>query len=203
MCLKCPAVVDSSFRLMAEMNTMPDDLTIRTARTAELDAATRRVVIDVCLAAHNEPDFENLFRYLPPDGLHILGYLGERLVSHAVLTTRWLQPEGYEILNSAWVDAVATLPEEQGRGYGSAVMRHLAAVIAPDYEIAGLHTDDKQHFYAQVDWELWRGALAGRGENDELVFTPEQQGIMILRLPHTPPLNLDGLLTIEISGRIW
>lgn len=188
---------------MAELNTMPADLTLRAARTAELDEAARRVVIDVCLAAHNEPDFENLFHYLPPDGLHILGYVGESLVSHAVVTTRWLQPEGCEILNSAWVDAVATLPDEQGRGYGSAVMRHLAAVIAPDYEIAGLHTDDKQHFYGQVGWELWRGALAGRDENNQLVFTPEQQGIMILRLPRTPPLNLDGLLTIEISGRIW
>jgi hypothetical protein len=69
---------------------MPDKLTFRTARTVELDEATRQVVIDVCLAAHNEPDFENLFRYLPPNGLHILGCLAERLVGHAVLTTRWL-----------------------------------------------------------------------------------------------------------------
>ena len=93
---------------------MPDTLTLRTARTAELDEATRRVVIDICLAAHDEPDFENLFSYLPPDGLHILGCLGERPVSHAVVTTRWLQPEGHPILRSAYVDAVATLPEEQG-----------------------------------------------------------------------------------------
>jgi hypothetical protein len=125
------------------------------------------------------------------------------LVSHAVVTTRWMQPEGHPILKSAYVDAVATASDVQGRGYGSAVMRHLATVIGSDYEIAGLHTDDKLHFYAQVGWEEWRGALAGRGENGELVFTPDQKGVMILRLPRTPSLNLDGLLTIEVSGRIW
>lgn len=182
---------------------MPDELVLLVQRTAELDDAARQAVIRVCLDAHREPDFENLFRYLPPDGLHILGYLDERLVSHAVATTRWLKPAEYSILKSAWVDAVATLPEMQGRGYGSAIMRYLAAAVGADYEIAGLHTDDKIHFYGQLGWELWRGALAGRGENGDLIFTPEQEGIMILRLPRTPSLNLDGLLTIEIGGRIW
>ena len=183
---------------------MSDDLKFYTERTAELDEGRRNAIIRLCVEAHNEPDFENLFNYLPPDGLHILAYLGERLVSHAVVTTRRMQPEGHPILTSAFVDAVSTAPDLQGRGYGSAMMRYLADVIASDYEIAGLHTDDKQHFYTQVGWEAWRGALAGREADGELSFTPEQKGnIMILRLPRTPALNLDGLLTIEVSGRIW
>jgi GNAT superfamily N-acetyltransferase len=107
------------------------------------------------------------------------------------------------MLKCAYVDAVATAPDVQGRGYGSAVMRYLARVIGADYAIAGLHTDDKQHFYMQVGWEAWRGALAGRDKDGKLTFTPDQKGIMILRLPQTPALNLDGLLTIEMSGRIW
>jgi GNAT superfamily N-acetyltransferase len=182
---------------------MSDALKIHTLRTAELDETQRNAIIRLCVEAHQEPDFENLFVYLPPDGLHIMAYLGERLVSHAVVTARWMQPEGHPILKSAYVDAVSTSPDVQGRGCGSAVMRRLANVISSDYEIAGLHTDDKLHFYAQVGWEEWRGALAGRGENGELTFTPDQKGIMILRLPRTPSLNLDGLLTIEVSGRIW
>jgi GNAT superfamily N-acetyltransferase len=182
---------------------MSDALKIQTQRTAELDDARRKAIIRLCVEAHQEPDFENLFLYLPPDGLHIVAYLDERLVSHAVVTTRWMQPEGQAILKCAYVDAVATAPDVQGRGYGSAVMRHLADVIASDYEIAGLETEDKIHFYTQVGWEEWRGTLAGRGENGDLTYTPDQKGIMILHLPRTPALNLDGLLTIEISGRIW
>jgi GNAT superfamily N-acetyltransferase len=180
-----------------------DVLKIHTWRTAELDEARRKAIVRLCVEAHQEPDFENLFTYLPPDGLHFMAHLDERLVSHAVVTTRWMQPEGQPILKSAYVDAVSTAPDVQGRGYGSAVMRHLASAISSEYEIAGLETADKLHFYAQVGWETWRGALAGRGEHGDLTFTPDQTGIMILRLPRTPPLNLDGLLSIEIGGRIW
>lgn len=37
----------------------------------------------------------------------------------------------------------------------------------------------------------------------ELTYTPNETGVMILRLHRTPALNLDSLLTIEVSGRIW
>jgi hypothetical protein len=57
-------------------------------------------------------------------------------------------------------------------------------------------------FYAQIGWEAWRGALAGR-KADELVPTPDQTGIMILRLERTPLLDLDGLLVVEYDGRLW
>ncbi len=178
-------------------------LSLHTQRTADLNNATRNAIIRLCVEAHQEPDFEHLFDYLPSNGLHVLAYLAERLVSHAVVTTRWMQPEGFPILKSAYVDAVATLPALQGRGYGSATLRYLADAIRSDYDIGGLQTDNQLHFYTQVGWEQWRGALAGRGENGELTYTPNETGVMILRLHRTPALNLDSLLTIEVSGRIW
>ncbi len=79
-------------------------------------------------------------------------------------------------------------------------MRHLASVIS-EYEIACLETE-RVSFYAQVGWEEWRGPLAGR-RGTELLPTPDQKGIMILRLARTPPLALDRLLVIEYDGRIW
>jgi aminoglycoside 2'-N-acetyltransferase I len=57
-------------------------------------------------------------------------------------------------------------------------------------------------FYTRLGWEVWRGPLAGR-KGAELIPTPEQTGILILRLPRTPPLDLAGSLTIEYDGRIW
>lgn len=176
-------------------------ITVTFAPTEELDAATRAAIIQLCIAAHGEEDFNNLFSYIPAGGRHFLGYQGEELVSHAVVTTRWLQPEALPLLKTAYVDAVATSSAHQGRGYGSAVMRHLAQNV-PDYEIACLETDVEE-FYARLGWEVWRGDLAGRGEGGR-VPTPEQTGVMILRLARTPPLDLDGLLTIECqTGRIW
>ena len=48
-----------------------------------------------------------------------------------------------------------------------------------------------------------RGALAGVNEQG-LIPTPDQQGVMILRLRGAPSLDLDGALTVECDGaRIW
>jgi aminoglycoside 2'-N-acetyltransferase I len=173
---------------------------VTSARTEDLDADTRASIIHVCRTAHQEDDFSNLFTYIPSGGVHVLAYRDQELVGHAVATTRWLQPEGLPLLRTAYIDAVATLPAYQGQGIGSALMRHLATVIA-DFEIGCLETE-RVSFYARVGWELWRGPLAGRRAT-ELLPTPEQQGIMILRLARTPPLDLDSLLVIEDDGRIW
>ncbi len=177
------------------------DLILKTARTGELDEATRKVIVDVCVDAFKDDVFYNLFSYLRPDHLHVMAYRDAILVGHAVVSTRWMQPEGLPILRSAYIDAVAVASAEQGKGIGKVVMQHVAAVIT-DYEIAGLQTDVPR-FYETVGWELWRGPLAGRGVKG-LIPTPEQHGVMILKLPKTPDLNLDGLLTIEDQiARIW
>jgi aminoglycoside 2'-N-acetyltransferase I len=172
------------------------------ARTEELDASTRAAIIDLCMAATREEDFKNLFSYVPSGGLHFLAFQDEQLVSHAMVTTRWLQPEGQPLLKTAYVDAVATLPAFQGRGHGSAVMSELAITIDGKYEIACLETE-RAGFYERLGWQTWRGPLAGRSEHG-LIPTPGQQGIMILRLSNTPALNLDSALTIECQEvRIW
>jgi aminoglycoside 2'-N-acetyltransferase I len=179
---------------------MSESILVTSAHTEELNADTRAAIIHVCRTAHQEDDFIHLFSYIPSDGIHVLAYREQELVGHGVVTTRWLQPEGLPVLRTAYVDAVATLPAYQGRGIGSTVMRYLAQLLA-DFEIACLETD-RVSFYAQVGWEVWRGPLAGR-RAAELLPTPDQKGIMILRLARTPPLDLDSLLVIEYAGRIW
>jgi aminoglycoside 2'-N-acetyltransferase I len=175
---------------------------ITSARTEELDQATQTAIIQLCIAAHQEEDFQHLFSYVPSGGWHFLAYRGELLVGHALVTTRWLQPEGHPILKTAYVDAVATLPAYQGGGYGSALLRRLAGEIADEYAIACLETE-RTAFYSRLGWEVWRGPLAGRDEHG-LIPTPDQTGVMILRLGQTPALDLDRGLTIECQpGRIW
>lgn len=179
---------------------MRESITVKTQITEDLDAATRRAIIDVCIAAHQVEDFQHLFTYIPAGGRHFLAYRAQELVGHAVVTTRWLQPQDLPLLRTAYVDAVATLPSYQGQGIGSALMRHLALGIT-DYEIACLETD-RVGFYARLGWEEWRGPLAGR-KGTERLPTPDQKGIMVLRLVRTPSVNLEGGLTIEYDGRIW
>jgi aminoglycoside 2'-N-acetyltransferase I len=174
---------------------------LRTAKTRELDESLRSAVVDLCIDAHQEEDFRNLFGYLSPDGLHVLAFRDELLVGHAVVTTRWLQPLDLPLLRTAYVDAVATSPAQQRQGVGSAVMSCLASAVS-DWDVACLETE-RVPFYERLGWEEWRGPLAGRS-GERLIPTPDQKGVMVLRLPRTPQLDLDTLLTIEATPvRIW
>jgi len=179
-----------------------DDTTkVAVLRTEDLTAADRSAVIDVCIAAHDLEDFRNLFSYVPSGGRHFLAYRGPNLVGHAVVTTRWLQLSDKPLMRTAYVDAVSTLPSFQRLGYGTAVMRRLAAEI-DDYGIGCLQTD-LRGFYEPLGWEPWRGALSGRAD-DRLIPTPDQRGVMVLRLRRTPPIDLDEPLSIEAqANRIW
>jgi aminoglycoside 2'-N-acetyltransferase I len=133
-------------------------MVLRTLRTNELDEATRSAVIRLCIDAHQEEDFRNLFSYLPPDGLHVLADLGGELVGHAVVTTRWLQPLDLPLLRTAYVDAVATSPAQQRRGVGSAVMSHLASVVV-DFDVACL---DRSECPSTNAWAGKRGVGRSR-----------------------------------------
>ena len=181
---------------------MTEPTKVRFFKTEALDTDTRNAIVDLCVLAHQEEDFKNLFFYVPSGGWHFLAFQGEQLVSHAMVTTRWLQPERHLSLKTAYIDAVATLPTAQGRGHASTLMRHLARRIDGEYVIGCLETD-RIEFYERLGWEVWRGPLAGRSEQD-LIPTPDQKGIMVLRLSQTPALNLDSMLTIECQdARIW
>jgi aminoglycoside 2'-N-acetyltransferase I len=180
----------------------PSASTVTVHATDELSPATRRDVVALCVAANADPAFERLFEYVPSGGRHVVARRNGRIVSHAVVTTRYAQPEGWPVLRTAFVDAVATEPAHQRRGFATAVMRRLGEVV-PDYEIGCLQTDIPG-LYERVGWELWRGPLAGRRDDGALVPTPHQRGVMVLRLPRTPALAVTGLLTIECQPtRVW
>src|SRR6188472_4526427 len=113
--------------------------TVTVTRTEDLSADVRASIIQVCIAAFRSNDFQQMFVHIPSGARHFLAQRDDKVVCHAVVTTRWLQPDGLPALKTAYVDAVATLPAYQGQGYGSDVMRHLAQNIG-DYTIAGLKT---------------------------------------------------------------
>ncbi len=178
-----------------------DALRVDVLSTEQLDPALRRGICAMCVAANDNDDFWNLFSYVPSGGRHAVGRLGDDVVSHAVVNPRGVQPGELPILRTAFFDAVATHPDRQGLGFGSAVVTGLAATL-DDFEIACLQTD-VPGFYERLGWELWRGPLAGRGA-DGLIPTPDQTGVMVLRLAATPPLDLTALLSIDPQPhRIW
>ena len=169
-----------------------------------LTRAMRAEIIALCESAYEE-DFSNLFEQLP-DSVHVLARdeCGS-LVSHAEFVPRWLQAGGHEVMRTAYVEAVATLPGHQRKGLATAVLQRLVDVVAADpaWRLAALSPSDAA-FYERLGWELWRGPLAIRHDG-RLEPSPEDEQVMIQRLPRTPAtLDTTMLLTAEWrEGELW
>jgi aminoglycoside 2'-N-acetyltransferase I len=180
------------------VNRMPNKLSITIVESHDLINSDRTAVIDLCSRAF-EMDFAPLFNTFKEPTL-VLAKLDSVLVSHALWVRRWLQADNGPLLRTAFVEAVATDPSLQGKGFATQVMQTLQAAII-DYDLAGLSTGIP-NFYARLGWQNWRGPLFVRTEVG-LLATPNDS-VMVLSLPHTPPLDLDGSLSAEWRvGELW
>ena len=147
-----------------------------------------------------EEDLEPFLSTLQ-DATHVLGYLGNTLVSHALWVTRWLQAGPNPVMRTAYIEAVATEKEYRNRGFASVVMKRVAEEIQ-DFELGAL-SPFSVGYYEQLGWERWQGPLFIR-KDDGLIRTPEDEDVMILRLPRTPDLDLTAPLSAEWrEGELW
>jgi aminoglycoside 2'-N-acetyltransferase I len=154
-------------------------------------------IIALCSRAYGQ-DFSDLLTSFE-DTTHVLAYLDRQLVSHALWIARTLTYQG-TALHSAYVEAVATEPHYQGRGYASHVLRALAAAIT-SFDIGALSPSDPA-FYARLGWEQWRGPLAVA--TDAGITPTPDSSVMIFWLPNRPPLDLYGTLIAPWrEGDIW
>ena len=173
------------------------------AAASALSRAVRHEIITLCETAYHE-DFSHLFEQLP-GAVHVLAR-GEDgpLLSHAEFVPRWLRTAGHE-MRTAYVEAVATAPGHQRRGLATAVLQRLGEVVAADpaWQLAALSPSDAA-FYERRGWELWRGPLAIRRDG-RLEPTPDDEQVMIQRLPRTPAtIDTTALLTAEWrEGELW
>ena len=173
------------------------------AGASALSRDARHEIITLCEAAYRE-GFSHLFEQLP-GSVHVLARDGDgTLLSHAEFVPRWLQASGHEPMRTAYVEAVATAPGHQRKGLATAVLQRLGEVVAadPSWELAALSPSDAA-FYERLGWELWRGPLAIRHDG-RLEPSPDDEQVMIQRLPRTPPLDTTALLTAEWrEGELW
>ena len=176
--------------------------------TDDLDEGERAAIIALCNAAFaaEDPtaDFQALFQLVPPGSTHVLMRLAGELVGHACWVTRWLQPGDRPPLRTAYVEAVCVAPAHQGRGLGSALMEHVSDEIvhSEDFELAAL-SPARPSFYRRLGWEPWTGPFAIRTERG-LDPTPDDECVLILRLPRSPNIDLSTLLTAEWRpGEPW
>ena len=166
--------------------------------TRSLSPIVKSTIVALCTRAFDQ-DFSNLFDFVT-DSMHVLAHRGNVLVSHACWAMRRLEPEGYGPLAAAYVDAVATEPEFQGHGIGSAVIARLNAEIQV-YPLGGLSTQ-RVAFYERLGWKRWHGPTAVRSVTG-LIPTPDEN-VMIFCTLSTPPLDTTRLLIADWrDGQPW
>ena len=201
---------------------MSPDLTLQIIPAATIDPPLLAAIHHLCAQAYPGENLQPLWDAYRPDW-YALALLDDAPVSHAMVVTRWLQAGNGPLLRTAYIELVATLPAFQGQGIATALMQRLAQAIATaGYDLAALCPADTQ-LYRRLHWEYWRGPLFIRpsnaadrpdltapAQNDgdaapaSPLPTPEER-VMILRLPTTPPLDLDLPLSAEWrpGGELW
>jgi aminoglycoside 2'-N-acetyltransferase I len=164
-----------------------------------ISGTLRQEIISLCNRAYEE-NMASLFETFV-NATHILGYCEGELVSHALWVTRYLQAGTNPIMRAAYIEAVATEADYRKRGFASSIMNHLIDEIQ-DYELAALSPFSVE-FYRRLGWELWSGPLFIR-KNEKLLASPDDEEVMIFRLPKTPPLDLNAPLSAEWrAGEPW
>jgi aminoglycoside 2'-N-acetyltransferase I len=135
-------------------------------------------------------------------GVHFLVEEGGAIVSHASVVERQLHTNGHE-LATGYVEAVATWPIHQGRGYASAVMQEVGEYIDRTFQLGALGTG-RHAFYERLGWVPWRGPTAVRTDRG-LVRTPEEDGNVLVRLtPTSPRLDLSAPISCDWRrGDVW
>ncbi len=178
---------------------------IRQLATGELTAVEVEAIRAIMWAAF-EDDEHGRFSESDWDhalgGIHFVLDVGGRVLSHAAVVERVLEIDGRP-LRAGYVEAVATMPGYEGRGFGSAVMGDAGEVIRHGYQLGALGTG-RFSFYERLGWERWRGPSAVRAPGGTRA-TPDEDGwIMVLRTPTTGDIRLDAPISCDWrSGDVW
>jgi aminoglycoside 2'-N-acetyltransferase I len=176
---------------------------LREAETAELGAETLASIRRLMDAAF-EGDFadEDLDHAL--GGRHWLIEAADgRVVAHASVVERAIEVAGVP-LRTGYVEAVGTAPADQRRGLGTRVVAGASRFIRERYQLGCLGTGEWA-FYERLGWERWQGSTFVRLPDGRVARTAEDDdGIMILRTPQTPPLDLRAPISCEWRpGDAW
>jgi aminoglycoside 2'-N-acetyltransferase I len=180
---------------------LPQLAELRTAHTAELDAATlaaaRALLADVFEGDFTDHDWEHAL-----GGVHALVWEGPELIGHASLIRRRIL-HGGRALRTGYVEGVGVRADRRGRGHGAALMDALERVLRGAYELGALGaTDEAASFYAARGWKRWLGPTSALTPAGVLRTEDGDGGIFVLELG--VPLDLTGELTCDWrDGDVW
>lgn len=180
---------------------MPPLIQVRTAHTADLDAATldaaRALLNEVFDGELTDDDWDHSL-----GGIHALVWEDGELIGHASVVQRRLL-HGGRALRTGYVEGVGVRADRRRQGHGSAMMAALERVVRSGYDLGALgSTEEAMDLYGGRGWQLWQGPTSALTPNG-IVRTTDEDGCIHV-LPVTVPLDLAGELTCDWrDGDVW
>ncbi|MEY2424069.1 MAG: aminoglycoside 2-N-acetyltransferase [Acidimicrobiaceae bacterium] len=175
--------------------------TLRQVATAELTPGERvrlRAMLDVAFEGFlSDEDWDHAL-----GGTHVLVEVEDLVVTHASVVPRRLElPD--RALHTGYVEAVATHPLFQRRGYAAAAMQRIGGVIQDNYDIGALSTAIPS-FYVKLGWERWRGMTFVNVPEGRLRTEEDDDGVLVMRTPRTGSIDLAAPITCDHRfGDVW
>jgi aminoglycoside 2'-N-acetyltransferase I len=135
-------------------------------------------------------------------GVHVWVTISGTVISHGSLVERTLAC-GFTQLRAGYVEAVATAPAHRRQGHGTAVLWRVSELIRDRHALGALSTGTPA-FYETLGWELWRGPTFVHGPRGRERTPDDDGGVMILRTPRSPQIDLDGEIVCDWRpGDVW
>ena len=158
--------------------------------------------MDAAFAADEHGGFDDEDWEHALGGMHFLVEIEDRIVAHAAVVERELHVAGRPV-RTGYVEAVATAPERQRAGHGTAVMRAVNAYIDATFDLGALGTGS-QPFYERLGWQIWRGPSSVRTDTGDERTADEDGYIMVLLTKSSPPMRLEEPISCEWRpGDVW
>jgi aminoglycoside 2'-N-acetyltransferase I len=135
-------------------------------------------------------------------GIHFILEEDGEIRAHASVVEREIHA-GEHALSAGYVEAVATWPDHERRGFGTAVMREVGAHIDGTFPLGALDTD-RPGFYERLGWVVWKGPTFVRTETGLLRTAEEDGGVLVRLTPTSPELDLSAPISCDWRpGDVW
>jgi aminoglycoside 2'-N-acetyltransferase I len=173
---------------------------LRTAHTAELDAAAKsaiRGLMDTAFGTVSDDTFDNVL-----GGVHALILEDGELIGHGSVVQRRLLYAG-RALRTGYIEGVAVRADRRRQGHGATLMAALERVVRSAYHLGALGASPEGGLlYASRGWQRWRGPTSAMTP-DGNIRTPGTDGIVYV-LPVSVPLDVSAELTCDWRpGSLW
>lgn len=107
----------------------------------DLNKQQRQQIAELCFAAFDEDPWSQ-YTFMQ-NSVHIIGILGDNIVSHALWTDRIFTLRYGITVKTAYIEYVTTDFNMRGKGLASKLLRYLTDVLTTlGYELAALQPED-------------------------------------------------------------